>query len=170
MRDVPDVAIAAVDFLGRLRDWNIVLGGVIERVLARNDGPFTPRRNHGKVRGQRFVSQLEADLIVPFARAPMRERVTPCTKRNFNLFLGQQRTRNRCSQQVLVFVDPAGTHKPPQVFGDELLAQIFDIDFRSAGLPCFRLETGQFLIPLADIAAHRDHITVIVFLQPGNDD
>ena len=75
VRDVPDVAVAAVDLGGGGGDGHVVRRGVVDGVLARNDVPLAPRRDHRKLRRQRLVGQLEADLVVALAGAAVGQRV-----------------------------------------------------------------------------------------------
>ncbi len=115
VRDVPDVAVAAVDLFGGCGDGHVVDAGVFDGVLARNDVPFAPRRDHRELRRQRLVGQLEADLVVALARAAVRQRVAAGGQRHFHLLLGQQRPGDGSAQQVLVLVDAAGAHQLPEV-------------------------------------------------------
>ena len=115
VRDVPDIAVAAVDLGGRCRDRHVVLAGVLDGVLARNDVPFAPWRDHRQLRRQRLVGQLEADLIVALAGAAVRQGVAAGGERDFHLLLGQQRPGDRGAEQILVLVDAAGAHQLPEI-------------------------------------------------------
>ena len=170
VRDVPDVAVAAVDLGGRSGDRHVVCARVFDGVFARNDVPFAPRRDHRQLRRQRLVGELEAHLVVALAGAAVGQRVAAGGQRHFHLLLGQQRPCDGCAQQVLVLVDAAGAHQLPEVLGDELLAHVLDVHFRSAGLARLLFQAGQLVAALSDVAAHRDHLAAVVFLQPRNDD
>jgi hypothetical protein len=91
----------------------------------------------GKMRRQRLVGQLEAHLVVALAGAAVRQRVAAVRQRHFHLLLRQQRPRDGSAQQILVLVDAARAHQLPQVLADELLAHVFDVDFRGARLAAF---------------------------------
>ena len=52
----------------------------------------------GKLRRQRLVGQLEADLVVALAGAAVRQRVAAGGERDFHLLLGQQRPRDRSAR------------------------------------------------------------------------
>ena len=69
-----------------------------------------------------------------------------------------------------MLVDPAGAHQLPQVLRDELLPQVFDIDFGSAGLAGLFFEAAKFVAALADIAAHGHDFAAVILLEPWNDD
>ena len=81
---------------------------VFDGVLARDDVPFAPRRDHRQMRRQRLVGQLETHLVVALAGAAVGQRVAAGGQRHFHLFLGQQRPRDGGAQQILVLVDAAG--------------------------------------------------------------
>ncbi len=68
-----------------------------------------------KLRRERLVGQLEADLVVALAGAAVRQRVASGGQRDFHLLLRQQRPRDRSPQQILVLIDAARAHQPPQV-------------------------------------------------------
>src|SRR4029077_5114984 len=74
--EVPDVAVAAVDVFLALLDGNLVRFGVGDGVLARIDVPFAPRRNDLQSGRDGFVGQLEANLVVAFAGAAVREAIS----------------------------------------------------------------------------------------------
>ncbi len=80
--EVPDVAVAAEDVARRVLDRDVVLRGVVERVLAGADVPLPPRRDHPEVRRERPVGHLEADLIVALAGGAVGERVGALLQRD----------------------------------------------------------------------------------------
>jgi hypothetical protein len=47
--------------------------------------PLAPGRNNLELRRERFISQLEPNLVVAFTRAAVREGVGTLRERNFNL-------------------------------------------------------------------------------------
>ncbi len=74
--EVPGVHVARVDVL--LRDGpevDAVGARVVDGVLARADVPHPPRGDHGELRGERLVGELEAHLVVALARAAVGHRV-----------------------------------------------------------------------------------------------
>ena len=170
VRDVPDIAVAAVDFRGGLRDRHVVFRRVLDAVFARDQIPFAPRGDHGQLGRQSLIGQLEADLIVALAGAAVRERVASGGKRGFHLAFGEQRPRDRRPEQILVLIDAARADQLPQIVADELFAHVGDFHFGSSGLARFRFEAGQLIAALTDIAAHGDDFATVVFLQPRNDD
>ena len=170
VRDVPDVAVPAVDLGGGGGDGHVVRARVLDGVLARDDGPLAPRRDHRKLRRQGLVGELEAHLVVPLSRAAVRQRVAAGLERHLDLLLGEQRAGDGGAEQVLVLVDAAGADQLPEVLRDEFLAHILDVDFRSARFAGLLFEAGEFVGALSDIAAHGHHFAAVVFLEPRNDD
>ena len=170
VRNVPDVAVAAVDLLGGLRDRHVMLGRVLDSVLARNDVPLAPRSDHRQMRSQRLIGQLKSHLIVALAGAAVRQRVAAGFQCDFHLAFGQQGPGDGGPQQILMFVLAAGADHLPQILGDKLFAHVRDVAFLGAGRLGFLLETGQLVAALADVTAHGDDFAAVVFLQPRNDD
>src|SRR5262245_662678 len=169
VREVPDVAVMAVDFFAAGRDRNPALVGVIDSVLARYDVPFAPGRDHRHFGREGFEGQFKTDLIVSFARASVGQRVAAGKLRDLDLAFGDDRTGEGSAEQVFVLVDGAGAQCGPDVFGDEFVAQIFDVNFRRARGDGLLLQAGQ-LFALPDVGGDRDYFAVIVLFQPGNDD
>ena len=89
--------------------------------------------------------------------------------RNFHLVFGDYRTRQRCPQQIFVFVHGARLQRTKHVFSQEFLAEILYNHFAGPSGICF-FNHGFEVISLADVANHGDHIVGIIFLQPRNDD
>ena len=107
MAHMPYVAIAAENFLRCCRDRNISFFGVGNRILPRVNIPFAPRRDDFQMWRESFVSQLEPDLIVALARAPMSDGIGAQFHRHFNLALCQQRTGDGCAKQVFALIHGA---------------------------------------------------------------
>ena len=64
---VPEVAVLAVDALHGGLDGHIVLGGVVQRVLAPADVPLAPGGDDAQPGIERHDRQLEAHLVVALA-------------------------------------------------------------------------------------------------------
>ena len=122
------------------------------------------------MRGQRLVGELETHLVVALAGAAVRQRVAAGGERHLHLPLGEQRAGDRGAEQVLMLVNASRAHQAPQILRDELFAQVGDVHFGCARGEGFLLQAAELVAPLADVAAHRDHLAVVVFLEPGNDD
>src|SRR5690606_24392225 len=87
---------------------------------------------------------------------------------DFHQTLGNQRTRNGSSQQVLAFIDSVRTEHGENEIASELFAQIVNIDFlHTQGLG---LGTGRLhFLALPDISGKGHHLTLVGFLQPLDD-
>ena len=169
VRDVQQVAIAAVDLLAALRHGNSVRLGVVEAILARLQRPLAPRHDDLQLRRQRLVGVLEAHLVVALAGAAMSHRRCALAQRHFHLVLRDDRTRQRRAEQILVLVHRARLDRREDVVGQELLPQVFDDDFARAGLVGL-LDDGLDVVALAHVGHEGDDVVVIVFFQPRNDD
>src|SRR5262249_5842391 len=166
---VPDIAVAAINLFCGRGDWNVPFLGVCDRVMSRLNVPFTPWSNDLELGSECFVGQLEADLIVAFSSATMRDCVGTFRQRYLNLPLRQQWACNRRTKQVLAFIHRPGLDERPKIFRYEFVAQIFHIALRCAGSNCLFFQTLKLII-LAYIAGHRDDFAAVVFLQPRDDD
>ena len=166
--DVPEVAVAAVNLLGRRGHRNLVLAGVFNGILAGLDGPVAPRADDRQMRSKGLVGQFEAHLIITLAGAAMGDRVGAFAQRHLYLPPGEQRPGDGSSQQVFVFVDRPGAHHTPEEFGDELLPHVFDENFGgAAGLGFF--DDAFELLALADVAGHSNDLAAIILPQPRDD-
>src|SRR4029450_1433172 len=82
--------------------------GVRDLVLSRLQRPLAPRPDYRKLRRQRPVRELEADLVVALPRAAVRERVATGFLRDLDLDAGDQRTGERGAEEVTPLVNRAG--------------------------------------------------------------
>src|SRR5258708_39407878 len=124
---VPGVAVAAADGFLALLHGDFVGFGVSDGVLARIDVPFAPRRNDLQMGRNRFVGELEANLIVALAGAAMREAVSAKFQRKFRLALCQHGPRHGSAEEIRVFLDRARAERWPNVIAHKLFTQVFNI-------------------------------------------
>src|SRR5579859_255805 len=82
---------------------------------------------------------------------------------------GDHRPGQRRSEKILVFVLGARTQSREDVVAQKFLAQVFYDDLCRAGFMGL-LHNGVNVFALAHVGNHCDYVTVIVFLQPWNDD
>jgi hypothetical protein len=152
-----------------LRDRNLMLLGKIDQVGARLERPVPPRRDDLDVRVQRISRQFEPHLVVALAGGTMGHCIRPRLGSNLDQPLGNKRTGNRRAQKVDPFIKCIGPEHREHEIGDELLAQVLDIDFLDAqhlGLAPRRLQ----LITLAQVSSKGDHFRTKLGLQPLQDD
>ena len=116
-----------------------------------------------------FVGELEADLVVAFSGAAVREAVGAELEGEFDLALGDHWAGHGGAEKIRVFVDGAGAKRGPDVVADEFFAQVFDVGGGRAGGEGF-FAGGFEIFLLADVADHGDDFAAVVFFQPGNDD
>ncbi len=105
-------------------------------------------------------------MIVTLAGSAVRNGVGFFFHRDVDLSLGDQRARDRGSQQVRAFIDRVGAQHRKDVILDELFAQIADHDFARAGLNRFALDRLEILA-LAQVGAEGDHFAAVLLFQPA---
>src|SRR5208337_3280286 len=114
-----------------------------------------------------FGGQFEADLIVALTRATVRDGVGAKFFGKMHLALREKRARERCAEQIFVFVYSSSTQRGPDVTGDKFLAEIFHIGRACACGQSFLSRCLQIFL-LAEIANHGDHFAAwISLLEPG---
>ena len=109
-----------------LRDRNLVGLGEFEELRAAGQIPFPPRRDHLDVGLQCIIGELEAHLVVAFARCAMGHRIGPGLLGDFDLLLGDQRPRDGGAQQIDAFIKRIGAEHRKHIVADEFLPQILD--------------------------------------------
>ena len=169
MAQVPEVAVAAVNLLPAGGDGDAALLGVIQTVFAGFQRPFAPGGNDFQFGRKRLKGMLEAHLIIALAGTAVGNSRGAFLKRYFHLILGDYRTRQRRSQQILVLIYSSGPQRRENIIGQELLAQVNHRDFRGAGLArLFRDHVN--VVALAYVGDHGDDFAIVVLFQPGNND
>ena len=145
-----------------LGDRNLMLLGELDQLGARGQIPFPPGRDHGHVRLQRVIRELEAHLVVAFAGGAMGDGIGADLLGDLDLLLGDQRPRDRGAEQILPFIERVGAEHRKHVVAHEFLAQVLDedvlrLDAEQFGLLARRLE----LLALAEIGGEGDHLAAI---------
>ena len=169
MAHMQQIAVAAMDLLAALSHRNAMLLGVVEAVFSRLQRPLAPGHDDLQLGRQGLIGVLEAHLIVALAGAAVSHGGRTFAQSHFDLVLGDDRTRQRSSQQILVLVNRARLNGRKDVVGQKLLPQIFDDDFDSARRVGF-LHDCIDVVALANVGNEGNHVAVIVFFQPRNDD
>ena len=169
MADVPQIAVAAVDFRAAGFDRNAVLFRIVQTILARLQRPLPPGCDDLELGSKSLVGQFKAHLIVALPGATVRDGGGALAQRNFHLMLRDHRPRQRSPQQVFVLVDRSCLERGEHVAGQKLFAQVLDNDFAGAG-GIGLLHHGLDVVALSHIADHGDDVIGIVFLEPRNND
>ena len=99
----------------------------------------------------------------------MRDCVGSFALGDFNVGFGNERTSDRCAEHVLTFVDGISTHHRINKVTSELFDQIDGVV--RGGTSCFGFfcEAVEFFF-LADIGCESDNFSVIVLLEPADED
>ena len=166
---VPQVLILRVIRLARDPQRHVMRLGVVDLLVAGFDVPFAPGRDDRHVRREAFDGELEADLVVAFARRAVTDCVGALRQRDLGEFLADHGTREGGAEQVLFVFRPHFQRRdddPVHHFVDE----VGHDQLGGAGFESFFLQPFQF-VALSDVARNGDDLgIVVVLLQPGNDD
>src|SRR5690348_17007010 len=73
------------------------------------------------------------------------------------------------AEQVFASVDGTGAERWPHVFGNEFVAQVFDVALGGAGGDGLLPDAGE-LLALSDVGGDADDARTVVFAQPRDDD
>ena len=168
MAQVPEVAVHGVGALLVQRNVQTAGFGVFDFLFAGLDVPDAPRSDDLHLRSQRLDGQFEADLIVALAGRAVADGGSALGLGDLNQTLGDDRTGKAGAQQVLLLVNRAHLQGRPDAVGDELFADVFNIDLARAGLDGLLVEGGQ-LFALTYVNGDGDNVVVIVLLQPRDD-
>src|SRR5690606_12705371 len=146
-------------------DRDLVLGGIVHQLLARQQVPFAPGSDDFDARLERIGAQFETHLVVTLAGGAVGNGVSAGFVGDFDQTLGDQRTGNRSAQQVFAFVDGVGAEHRIDEITHELFAQVVDVDFldtHGLSLGAGRLD----LLALTEGSGEGHHVTVVGVVQP----
>ena len=99
----------------------------------------------------------------------MRQGVRALFQCHPHLGFGDHRPGERCSQQVLAFIDRARLDGFPKVAGYKFLAEVLDKNLGSAAGQSLPADRGV-IVALTDVPDHGDDFAAVIFTQPGNND
>ena len=168
MGEMPDVSIHAVRLVV-LCNRNAMLLRICDLSRAGVKIPLTPRGDDLKVRCERLYGQLKAHLIVPLACCAMCNRVGTLALGDIDKCLCNHGTCKRRTKQILSLVDRARLECRPDILLEELPRQIDDVHLRGTGGKCLVMHRIEFLT-LPDIGTDSNNFTtIIMLLQPRND-
>ena len=170
--DVPEVAVAGVDFLDGLGDGDFLFLGVFDGGLAgaELEAVVLPGGDDGEFGAEGHVGQFEADLVVALASSAVGDGVGTFLVGNLNLVLGDQGAGDGGAQEVLTFIDGAGFEHGEAVLFGEFLAEVFDDAFVGTGGEGFFLDAFEF-VALAEFGGEGDDLAAgEVVLEPGEND
>jgi hypothetical protein len=166
--DVHEVAVHRVGLRERRGDRDAVLLGVGDAVGARLEVPLAPRRDDRELRRECAERQLEADLVVAFARGTVGNRITAGFASDFSLMFCDQRPRERSAEQVAPLVDGRARDRGVHEVAHELLAHVaHDAVDRARGARL--LGQPRQLLLLTHVGRERDDLALVLLDQPVQD-
>lgn len=145
--------------------------GVGEQLLAREQVPLAPRRDHLDVGLQRIGAEFEADLVVALAGGAVTDGVGTGFVDDVDQALGDQRPGDRGTEQVFALVHGVGTEHRKDEVADEFLAQVVNVYLLGLDAELQRLGARRFeFLALSEVGGKGDHLALVGVLQPFQDD
>ena len=142
---------------------------VVDFLLARLNIPNTPRSDDLHIGSKCLDCQLKTNLIVAFTGTTVADSISAFLLGDLNQTLCDAGTCMGRTEQIL-FILSASLQTGPDVLFDVFLAQILDIQLGCAGFQSLFFQAVQ-LRTLTNVGGNGDDFTsLVVFLQPGNDD
>ena len=172
-RDMEEVAVGGVRLLGAGFDGDLIIGAIGDHLGATGEvlSEFfiAPRGDDLEVRGEGRAGELEADLVIALAGGTVGDGGRAFLTGDLDHALGDERARDGGAEVILAFVDGAGLHHWKDEVAGELSLEVVDVKLGGAGLHGLLLEALE-LVFLADVGAERDHLGVMLVLDPGKED
>jgi len=145
--------------------------GVGEQLLAREQVPFAPGRDHLDVGLQCVGTEFEAHLIVALAGGAVADGVGAGFVDDVDQALGDQRPRDRGAEQVFALVHGVGAEHRENEVAHEFLAQVVDVDLLRLDAELQRLGACRLqFLALPEVGGKGDHLALVGVLQPFQDD
>src|SRR6202035_740552 len=113
-------------------DGDVVAGGVVDGVFA-GEAPDADGGEDVEVGGEGADRDLEADLVVAFAGAAVRDGVGAVLEGAGDKVADDDRAGERRDERVLAFVEGVGAQRGEAVLGGELVAGVDDERFDGPG-------------------------------------
>ena len=151
------------------RDLDAALVGVVDLLVAGQAHPDAHRRDDLEPRIERVRRDIEADLVVALAGAAVGDRVGALALGDLDEELRDQRPGERGRERVGALVQRVGLEVRPHEVGHEPLAGIDDVGARRAGRHRPLLD-ALAQRAAAEVDGQRDHLGVVLLLEPGDGD
>ena len=148
---------------------NVVSLCIVDFFITALDSPFSPRSDDCHIRSVCLDRQFETNLIVALTGCTVADRICTFFQCDPSQFLTDDRTSERGTQQITVFIYRTSLYGRENVVFYESLLQIQYDQLGSTGLDCLFFQTVQFCA-LSYVCGNCDNFAVvIVFFQPRND-
>jgi hypothetical protein len=142
-----------------------VVAGVLDLLLAAHL-PLAHGRDDLELGRQRRHRGLDAHLVVALARAAVRHGVASGLAGGLDGELGDQRAAQRREQRVAAAVEGVGLDRRSDVAAGELLARVDDAALQRPELEGLALHHLEVLTGLAEVDGQRDHLGLVLVLDP----
>ena len=83
--------------------------------------------------------------------------------------LGDQRSRDACSEKILALVDRGRLKHRKHEIASEFIPKVVDYAFGCAGAKRFFFQSLEFFL-LSDVSTEGDDLRLVIFLQPAKND
>ncbi len=172
MGDVPEVAVARVDFLFGLLDRDALGLGVIDGGFAgaEFETVILPGGDDFQFGSEGHVGEFEADLVVAFAGGSVGDGIRTFGMGDIDLIFGDEGAGDGGAEEILRFVDCAGFEHGEAILLGEFLTEVFDDAFVSTGLEGLFLDAFEFIALTQFGGEGNDLAAGVIVLKPGEDD
>ena len=168
-RAAPQVHVDGVGGRLRDRDLDAALGGVVDLLVAGQAHPDAHRRDDLEPGIEGVDGDIEADLVVALAGAPVGDRIGALALGDLDEQLGDQRPGQRGRQRVGALVEGVRLQVRPHEVGHEPLTGIDDVGSARAGghRPRFDALAQR---AAADVHGEGHDLDAELLLEPGDGD
>lgn len=123
--------------------------------------PCSPRSDNLHIRSISLNSKLKTNLIVALTCAAVADSVSALSLSNLYKSFSNDRTSERCAEEVLALVNSACLNGRNDVIVNKLLVKVFNIKFRCACFDSLFLKTVK-LCALSYITRNSDNLAVVI--------
>ena len=172
-RNVQEVAVGGVRLLGAGFDRDLVISAISDHLGATGEvlteGFIAPRGDDFEIRGESRAGELKANLVVTLAGGAVSDGGGAFLASDLDHAFSDERARDGGAEVILAFVDGASLHHREDEVAGEFGLKVVDVKLGGAGLHGLLLKALE-LVFLADVGAERDHLGVVLVLDPGKED
>ena len=158
---MPEVFILRIVCFTVNLERNVVLFSVLDFVLTALEFPSSPRSDNLHIRSISLDSKFKTNLVVTLTCATVANSVSALGFSNFYKSFSNDRTSERCAEEVLALINCACLNGRNDVIVNKLLVKVFNVKFRCACLNSLFLKTVK-LCALSYITRNSDNLAVVI--------